>query len=33
MIIVDTDDALLILPKSSDQEIKKLYNELDSEYK
>ena len=32
LLIVDTDDALLILPKSSDQKIKDLYELLPSKY-
>lgn len=33
LIVVESDDALLILPKSSDQKIKDLYNELPEQYK
>lgn len=33
MIIVNTDDALLILPKEHDQKIKDIYQRLDSQYK
>ncbi len=32
MIVVDTPDAILILPKSSDQRIKELYDQLPKEY-
>jgi mannose-1-phosphate guanylyltransferase len=32
LIVVDTPDALLILPKSSDQKIKNLYNKLPKKY-
>lgn len=33
MIIVNTDDALLLLPKEYDQNIKKIYENLPSDYK
>ena len=33
MIIVNTDDALLILPKEHDQKIKQIYEKLESQYK
>ena len=33
LVIVDSDDALLILPKSSDQKIKELYDKLPKKFK
>lgn len=33
LIVVETDDAILILPKDDDQSIKKLYERLEDEYK
>ena len=33
LIVVETDDALLNLPKDSDQQIKEVYDKLDDAYK
>jgi mannose-1-phosphate guanylyltransferase len=33
LIVVEADDAILILPKNSDQKIKELYENLDEKYK